>query len=71
MTAVYQTRAGDMVDLIAHEYYAGRRGAFEFVLANNPGLASKGMQLPAGVVIQLPVMPEQTIQNQTDIPLFN
>lgn len=54
------TSAGEMVDEICHRHYGFTGGAVEAVLSANPGLAkaemANGFELPAGIVIELPVL---------------
>ncbi len=57
-TATYTTRPGDVLDRITWEYYGDRKGAFEHVLAANPGLAAHGSKLPGGLDIILPELPQ-------------
>ena len=52
--AAYLTSEGDMLDAVCQAHYGRHAGAVEAVLEANPGLADRGPQLPAGVVIQLP-----------------
>jgi len=56
--ATYTTKPGDVLDRITHQYYQGRKGAFEEVLKANPGLAAHGSILPGGLEIVLPALPE-------------
>ena len=53
-TESYVTEAGDTVDLIAYNRF-GAHGAEADIFAANPGLASYGPLLPAGVTIIIPV----------------
>lgn len=55
----YLTKTGDMLDRICWEYYGARAGAFEQVLAANPGLAKHGPVYPSGIRIVLPELPAQ------------
>ena len=60
MAATYETRDGDMLDLICFRHYAGRQsGAVEKVLdVNCPiGLADYPPILPRGLKIVLPDLP--------------
>jgi phage tail protein X len=50
----YRTKSGEMLDSICHQYYQGRPGATEQVLAANPGLAKLGPILPASTVVFMP-----------------
>lgn len=58
MTAVtYITRQGDTVDSIAWEKYQTTAGrVVEKLLDANPGLAAKGVILPPGIVVTIPVI---------------
>lgn len=51
----YSTKEGDMVDAIAFERFGTSRLHAERILDANPGLASMGEKLPAGVTIRIPV----------------
>ncbi len=62
-TAVYITKPGDVLDKITHEYYQGAAGAFEKVLAANPGISSHGSILPGGINVVLPALPEPEDSN--------
>lgn len=53
----YLTKDGDMVDAICLAQY-GRTDVLVQVLEANRGLADLGPQLPAGVSIRLPDVPE-------------
>ena len=60
MPRIYTTRPGDMLDLICHREYGGRRaGALEAVLAANhaTNLSDQPPELPVGLVIILPDLP--------------
>lgn len=52
--AVYVTGTDDVLDAITYQHYNGQAGAFESVLAANPGLAAYGSIFPAGLEIELP-----------------
>jgi len=56
MPTTYTTRDGDMLDRICFDYY-GTVSAIVAVYEANPGLAKKGIFLPASVVIALPDLP--------------
>ena len=58
--AEYRTKEGDMIDSICYRYYGSQSGAVELVLAANQNLSRQGEQLPAGVIIILPDLPNQT-----------
>jgi len=70
MTTTYTTREGDAVDYIAWRYYGTRAGlATEQLLAANPGLATRGSVLPAGVVITLPAI--DTTETSAGVKLWD
>lgn len=52
----YTTKGGERLDQVAQEAYGFQLGAVEALLIVNPGLADQGIELPAGVVISLPVL---------------
>lgn len=56
MATTYQTRDGDMLDLICFDYYgaAALNQSVAAVLEANRGLADYGSRFPAGVSITLP-----------------
>lgn len=58
MSQTYRSQAGDMVDELCWLHYGRTRGTVETVLAANPGLAAYGPVLPAGVLVDLPVIAE-------------
>lgn len=53
----YLTRDGDVLDAVCYKHY-GRESATVEVLAANPGLADSGMVLTAGIIIELPDLPD-------------
>lgn len=56
----YRVTEGDMLDHICFRYYGENAvGALEQVLAANPGLASHGPKLPAGMVVNLPELEKE------------
>lgn len=62
---IYETREGDMLDLVCYRVYGGRQaGAVEAVLeANQPiNLSHYGVRLPRGLKIRLPDLPSQVRQ---------
>lgn len=56
MAETYQTREGDVIDLICFDYYgaAAVNQSVAAVLEANRGLADYGPRLPAGILITLP-----------------
>ena len=61
MSTTYITRDGDLIDDVCRRVYGEQKpGQVEAVLAANPGLASKGPVLSAGLVITLPVLEAQS-----------
>lgn len=64
----YLTGDGDVLDAICYKHY-GRESAVIDVMAANPGLADAGTVLTAGIIIELPDLPE-TVQN-TNITLWD
>jgi len=53
----YLTKDGDVLDAVCYKHY-GRESATVEVLAANPGLADAGMVLTAGIIIELPDLPD-------------
>lgn len=54
----YRTKDGDTIDRICWKHYERQAGAVEAVLDANPGLSDRGPVLSAGVLINLPELPE-------------
>lgn len=52
------TLPGETIDQVCLRAYGIERGRVEAVLDANPGLASRPLRLPAGVVIIMPVVPQ-------------
>lgn len=50
----YRTSDGDVLDDICNRFYADRAWTLDVVLRANPGLASFGPVLRAGLLIELP-----------------
>lgn len=66
--ATYTTIDGDVLDLIAFNFYGDHEGTTEFLLEANPGLAGKGHIYPAGIIIKLPFRePVQKVINQISL----
>ena len=57
---VYTTFGGERLDQVAHAAYGLQLGAVEALLLANPGVADYGLELPAGVVLELPELVEAT-----------
>lgn len=53
MAEIHTSKDGDMVDLIAFEYYGTEEGR-QVIYAANEGLADKGLELEAGIEIIIP-----------------
>lgn len=58
---LYETRDGDVLDLICHNHYGSEIGTTEIVLEQNRGLSSYGSTLPAGLTIELPDLTSPTV----------
>ena len=56
MTTIYTTRQGETVDLACQAFYGRTADVTEAVLSANPGLAGKGVVLPMGTKIMMPVI---------------
>ena len=65
----YTTRAGDMMDEIAHAHYGSRHGALEAILEANPDIMFAPAELPAAVVLILPPLPDPATAE--DIRIFD
>lgn len=50
----YQTKDGDVLDLICQNHYGNIDTALNTVLVANPGLSANESVLPAGILILLP-----------------
>jgi phage tail protein X len=53
MTQYYITQDGDVLDMLAYQYYGKVFGASEFILQNNPHLIYADYILPAGLKVAL------------------
>lgn len=62
--AKYVTSDGDVVDEVCWRHYGRQVGVVERVLEFNPGLADRGPVLPAGVEIELPVLPSDLTESK-------
>lgn len=56
----YTTVDGDMLDKVCWQHYGRHKGTVEAVLNANRHLAEMPPILPAGVVVTLPDLPEQS-----------
>ena len=65
--AKYTTKEKDMLDAIVHKYYKGQAGALEAVYNANPGLCEQPLLLPAGLVVELPVLNQTGTTNKIDL----
>lgn len=54
----YRTKDGDVLDAICWVHYGHQTDAVEAVLLANPGLAETGPVFTAGILINLPDLPE-------------
>ena len=54
MAELKRTQQNDTVDALCWRHYGRTAGVVEAVLNANPGLASHGAVLPAGLLITLP-----------------
>lgn len=68
MATTCRTSDGDLLDTVCHHYYGHLNGTVEAVLAANQGLADEPQPLRAGVIIVLPDLPAQTLE---DIQLWD
>ncbi|AUO48116.1 tail protein X [Pseudomonas ogarae] len=68
MATICRTSDGDLLDTVCHHYYGHLNGTVEAVLAANQGLADEPQPFRAGVIIVLPDLPAQTLE---DIQLWD
>jgi len=66
----YRTRDDDVLDRICWRHY-GREDALVRVLDANPGLADRGPVLPAGLVIELPELPDAGADADAPVRLWD
>ncbi len=67
----YETKNGDILDDIVHNFYGKTSGYVEMVLSFNRHLAFCGEFLPAGIKIELPVISVQKREiSATEISLW-
>ena len=64
----YQTKDGEVLDLICRNYYGNVDAALDSVLAANPGLSSNESVLPAGILI---LLPDLDVSEVTSIRLWD
>lgn len=65
--AEYTTVDGDVVDLIAFNFYGTQEGTTEAVLEANPGLAAIEQPLRAGLTIVLPPVATKKPTSQIEL----
>jgi phage tail protein X len=63
MATTCRTFDGDLLDTVCHHYYGHLNGTVEAVLAANQGLADEPQPFRAGVIIQLPDLSAQTLED--------
>ncbi|AUM69231.1 tail protein X [Pseudomonas brassicacearum] len=63
MATTCRTSDGDLLDTVCHHYYGHLNGTVEAVLAANQGLADEPQPFRAGVIIVLPDLPAQTLED--------
>lgn len=68
MATTCRTSDGDLLDTVCHHYYGHLNGTVEAVLSANQGLADEPQPFRAGVIILLPDLPAQTLE---DIQLWD
>jgi phage tail protein X len=62
MATTCRTSDGDLLDTVCHHYYGHLNGTVEAVLGANQGLADEPQPFRAGVIIVLPDLPAQTLE---------
>lgn len=60
-----RTQQNDTVDALCWRHYGRTEGVVEAVLDANPGLASQGPILPAGLLVTLPEQQTAAPERQT------
>jgi phage tail protein X len=63
MATTCRTYYSDLLDTVCHNYYGHLNGTVEAVLAANQGLADEPQPFRAGVIIVLPDLPAQTLED--------
>lgn len=54
MSEQVRTNQGETIDALCWRHYGRTLGAVEAVLQANPGLASHGLILPQGILVNMP-----------------
>lgn len=62
-----RTQQNETVDALCWRYYGRTQGAVEAVLQANPGLARRGLLLPHGMLVLMPVLPTPPTQQLTQL----
>lgn len=70
MAEQLRTQQNDTVDDLCWRHYGRTAGVVEQVLAANPGLASRGPILPAGLLVTLPTL-QTTVPERQMIQLWD
>ena len=65
MSTPVRTQQGESVDALCWRHYGRTAGVAEAVLDANPGLASHGPVLPAGLLVTLPDIQTTAPERQT------
>lgn len=68
---VYTSLEGDIVDHLCWRHYGRENETTEAVLLANPGLAARGIVLPAGVPIVLPFIAARAETRRDTVNLFD
>ncbi|MDT8907021.1 tail protein X [Pseudomonas prosekii] len=63
MATTCRTSDGDLLDIVCYHYYGHLNGTVEAVLAANQGLADEPQPFRVGVIIVLPDLPAQTLED--------
>ncbi|MDH0133543.1 tail protein X [Pseudomonas asiatica] len=65
MATTCRTSEGDLLDVICQHHYGHLNGAVEAVLEENPDLAREAQPYRAGLIIRLPVLLAQEVEEVT------
>ena len=65
MATTCRTSEGDLLDVICQQHYGHLNGAVEAVLDENPDLAREAQPYRAGLIIRLPVLLAQEVEEVT------